>query len=462
MVHLNRLSPIAAAIVLAFHVSASAQTTEELALQLKQLQAEMQEMRSELARLKQVAPPPVGTASPPVAAGGVGVPTAVASQGAAAQSAVPNGGTADPAVLLTATGRQDPAESQQRVSLFGYGEMTYGRPRNDASAASATVRRGVLGWAYQFDDRTRMAAELEIENAVVSSSDHGEAEIEQMYIEHDLKPNLVARAGLFLIPVGYLNEVHEPTRYYGVNRNFVETAIIPTTWRELGLGFRGVTDIGLRWDIGAVTSFDLTKWDPASEDGRLSPLGSIHQEGQFAKARDIGGYGALNYNGIPGFNVGGSVYGGGVGQKQPGFAAPDASVVLTEAHTRWQPGKWDLQALAAIGQFSKVAALNATFAGQPTPVPNRFSGWYMQAAYHLWQYGTYSVTPFVRYEDVNTARGYDGLPVGLGPVPEPDTKVWTLGASFFLNPQVVFKADYQKFINNSSLDRFNVGLGFNF
>jgi hypothetical protein len=451
MRHLHRLCPVAAAIALAFHATAGAQTTEDLAVQLRQLREELQQVRSELDTLKQrsAAQPLAGAATTaPAGSGWDAAPTRAATAEAGASS--------------TATGQAAPGDPGSRMSLFGYGEITYSRPHNDASGASANVRRGVLGWAYRFDDRTRLAAELEIENAVVSSSDHGEAALEQFYIEHDLRSDLTARAGLFLMPVGYINEVHEPTRFYGVNRNLVETAIIPSTWRELGVGLRGTTDFGLRWDAGAVTSFDLTKWDATSQDGRESPLGSIHQEGQLAKARNIGLYGAVNYNGIPGFNVGASVFAGGVGQKQAGFAAPDAKVALSEVHARWQPGKWDLSALAAFGRFSNVEELNATFAGQPTPVPERFSGWYAQAAYRLWQSGDYALAPFVRYERLNTAKSIAGLAPGLGPEIEPDTRVWTVGASFYLNPQVVFKADYQKFRNNSALDRFNLGLGFHF
>jgi hypothetical protein len=218
----------------------------------------------------------------------------------------------------------------------------------------------------------------------------------------------------------------------------------------------------LRWDAGVVTGFDLTKWDATSTEGKDSPLGSIHQEGQLAKAASFAGYGALNYNGIPGFNVGGSYYRGGAGQKQPGFAAPDASIDLTEVHARWQPGRWDLSALAALGRFNNVSALNSSFAGQPTPVPDRFGGWYAQAAYRLWQKGERSLAPFARYERLNTARSYSGLPLGLAPAIAPDTRVWTLGASFYLHPQVVLKLDLQRYMNDRSLDRVNAGFGFHF
>ena len=96
------------------------------------------------------------------------------------------------------------------------------------------------------------------------------------------------------MPAGLLNENHEPTAYYGVERNFVETAIIPTTWREGGIQAIGNFENGLTLQTGVSTSFDLTKWDAGSSEGRESPLGSVHQELMLAKAHDLAVFGALN------------------------------------------------------------------------------------------------------------------------------------------------------------------------
>ena len=101
-------------------------------------------------------------------------------------------------------------------TFFGYGELNHSRPRDDTSAAIADFARFVIGVGYRFDDRTRFVSELELEHAVSSASDPGEIEIEQAYIERDLANGIYAKAGLFLIPSGMLNESHEPTRYYGV------------------------------------------------------------------------------------------------------------------------------------------------------------------------------------------------------------------------------------------------------
>lgn len=418
-----------------------AQTTADLQLALQQLREQVLQMKAELDALKK---------QPVTAATGELAPDSARTQ------TMPVPPRPDPPAETAARG------GEPGLSLFGYGELSYTRPRQRAAEAVATARRGVLGVAYRFNDRTRFAAELEIENGVVSASDQGEAAFEQLYIEHDLQDGLSAKAGLFLLPIGYLNESHEPTRYHGVTRNLVESAIIPTTWREMGVGLQGRTDGGLRWNAGVVTSFDLQKWPADSAQTQASPLGAIHQEGQLARAASAAYYGALNYDGVPGVNVGGSLYSGGIGQQQASIPAPHARVNLAEVHAKWQLGQWDLAMLAAQGQFQGVAAFNASAASASNPVPDRFGGAYAEAAYRLWRQGDLSLVPFARYERLNTAQGFSGLPPGVAPAREPDTRVLTLGASFYLHPQVVLKVDSQRYLNNSQLDRVNLGVGFHY
>ena len=443
------------------------QTSSELVQELRQLREDLRVLRAELNEVKrQQAQPQTQTAAP---ANGTATATALPPALVAPAAAVAQATNWPSVQSLDASSRQDTPMalaandgSASGVSLFGYGELNMSRPRGNAAGAVATAQRGVLGFAYRFNDRTRMAAELEIENAVVSASDKGEVAFEQLYIEHDIHDRLSAKVGLFLLPVGYMNETHEPTRYYGVHRNLVETAIIPSTWRELGVGLRGTHPSGMRWDAGVVTGFDLTKWSTDSSDTKASPLAAIHQEGQQAKAATLASYGALNYDGLPGVNLGGSLYNGGVGQKQPDIASPSASVTLAEVHGRWQSGPWDVSSVVASGRFHDVSAFNATAVGISNPVPNQFRGWYGQAAYRAWKQGDYSLVPFVRYEKVNTALGFSGVPTGLAPSIDPDTRVWTVGASYYLHPQVVLKVDTQRYLNNSALDKLNMGVGFHF
>jgi hypothetical protein len=206
----------------------------------------------------------------------------------------------------------------------------------------------------------------------------------------------------------------------------------------------------------------LTKWDATSEEGRESPLGSIHQEGQLAKSRNLSVHGALNWRGVPGLLLGGSVFTGKVGHATAGFAAPDSRLSLWDLHARYNPGRWDLSAVYARGTISDTDALNLTFVGEPTPVPSSFDGWYGQAAYQAWKSGDYTLTPFIRYEQFNTAKSYSTVPAGLGAETGPDQKVATLGANLRVGEGVVLKADYQKFKEDSARDRVNLGVGYAF
>ena len=325
------------------------------------------------------------------------------------------------------------------------------------------LRRAVIGFGYSLDEDTSFNSEFEFEHAVTSAEDVGEVGVEQFYIEHSLTLETSLKAGLFVIPMGFLNESHEPTRYYGVERNFVETAIIPTTWREGGIGVYGSNRLGIAWDLGVTTGFDLGKWDPASTEGQDSPLGSIHQELANANARDLSVYLALNYRGIPGFVAGASVFTGKASQGNPAASlASDTRVTLWDAHTRWTPGNFDLSALYAMGRITDTADLNATFVGNPSLIPQEFWGAYLQGAYRFALGGTRSLAPFVRYERYNTGSKYASLPAGLSVTALPTEAVWTYGASFYLNPKLVFKADYQKFDVDDNRDRFNLGLGLEF
>jgi hypothetical protein len=351
-----------------------------------------------------------------------------------------------------------------QLTFSGYGELDYARPTNDPSATTADARRAVLGMTYRFDDKTRIVSEFEFEHAITSADDDGETAVEMLYIERELRDSLYAKGGLFLIPSGMLNENHEPTRYYGVFRNRVETAIIPTTWREGGVLLQGQTGFGLRWDVGVTTGFNLSKWDFSSEEGRESPLGSIHQEMSFAQASDLAGVVALNYTGVPGLLLGASVFSGDSAQGQPGLH--DNRITLWETHARWTPGRWDLAALYAHGEIDDTADVNRLYVGSPTLIPQTFFGWYGQAAFRLWDRDTASLYPFVRFERVNTASNYATIAPGLTPPDAPDQDILVSGVNFNFANGVVLKADYMHFYNNDDGtepgNQFDLGIGYQF
>ena len=357
----------------------------------------------------------------------------------------------------------------ERTTVGGYGEIGYSHPTRQASATYTDVQRAVIAIQHRFDDRTRMVSEFEWEHAITSSSDSGEAEVEQLWLEREFASGIKGRAGLFLMPVGLINQNHEPTAYYGVYRPDVDTKIVPSTWREVGLGVSGDTDFGLNWDVALTTAPNLSKWDPDSTEGRdRGPLQAIHGEGQFAASRTLGVVGALNYRGVPGLLLGGSVVYDDIGQKQPGFLGNGAKLFLFDLHARYQVAGWDLAGEVVRGTISHTEALNTRYAtsatGTPTLVPHLFYGGYVQAAYKAWQYRDYTLLPFARYEVLNTAAGYGSLSVASGGVRAPNEKILTLGASLRIGEGVVLKADYRRYSQNrlpDTVDHFNLGNSFN-
>ena len=423
---------------------------EALRAEVGALRTQVNEMRAEKA------------AAPPAVAATPAAPTAVAAPSASAPATAPVVASTPPP---TPPGSPGIAVADS-TRLWGYGELNYNHPTGKSEDAQADVRRAVIGFSHAFSEDTHVYGELEWEHAVVSADDSGESEVEQLYVEHQFNPAIAMRAGLTLIPFGFLNERHEPTNYYGVERNFVETAIIPSTWREGGVSALGTTDFGLSWNVGVTTSQDLSKWDPTDPETRESPLGAIHQELQLAKAHDLAIYGAANWQGIPGLELGGAVFTSNIGQGQDDFLADNARLTIGEVHARWQPGPFDLSALYSRGRISDTEALNLTFIGNPYPVPKTFWGGYVQAAMRAWERGDQSISPFVRYEEFNTAASFEPVPLGLGVAPWPTQKVWTVGVNYYLTPQVVFKADYQHFDFTDELlgyaTRFDLGVGYQF
>jgi hypothetical protein len=335
----------------------------------KQVQVEQleQDLERQMANLAQPAAP---SASTSVAARSSNpVPPATAATAAAAAAAAPSS--------ISPFGG---------LKLWGYGELYYTRPTHDEEQAQADLARAVFGIGYTFDSRTEFNSEFEVEHAVASADDPGEFEVEQFYIDRQLDNDVALRAGLFLMPFGFLNEHHEPTNFYGVQRNFVETLIIPSTWREGGFNLHGDTDFGLGWNAGLTTGFDLSKWNFAPEfplyttaldleDSDSAPLQATHQELALANAQHLSQYLALNYYGVPGFTIGAAISTGDAVKVPAPPNAPipgNQRVTLWEGHARWTPGKFDLAALYAHGAISNLTIANASNPGSPNPSPSEF------------------------------------------------------------------------------------------
>ncbi|MDE2401368.1 MAG: hypothetical protein KGL90_06855 [Burkholderiales bacterium] len=366
------------------------------------------------------------------------------------------------ATAATVAANTAAAPTASATELTSYGEINYTRPQKNTPATQTDVARFVLGYQHRFNEQTKVVAELELEHAVSSASDQGEVEVEQAYVEHRLNDRYGLRGGLFLIPLGMLNNNHEPTAFYGVQRNMVETAIIPSTWREAGIQVFGEHDNGVSWSAGLTTGFDLGKWDGTSKEGQQSPLRSIHQEGQLANSKDLSVFGSVDWRGLPGLRLGGGLFTGKVAQGAANFAAPEARLTVLDLHAKWTPGPWDFSAVYANGAITGAGDLNTTLAGSTALVPKSFDGWYLQGAYKFRLGGDYAVAPFGRLERVNTARSFDGIVTSMNLSSYPTEEIVTLGAHINIAPTVVIKTDIRRYKENTDANSFNLGLGFSF
>jgi hypothetical protein len=429
----------------------------EIAAQDKQLSEQAALLKAQAARLEAIEnqlQSSAAPASPP--------PTAGVPAGAIATS--PD--SPSPAQVAA----NDEAAPASDTTIGGYGEITYNGYLKDKSRNQADLKRFVLFFGHRFDDKLSFNSEFEVEHAIASADDAGEAEIEQAYLNYRFGQGVNLKAGLFLMPFGFLNRNHEPPVFYGVERNEVETRIIPSTWREGGVGIYGSTAFGLDYDFGVTTGFDVAKLDDAG-----APLAGSHQELQLAKAANLSFYGSLEYRGVPGLLLGTAVFTGDATHDNadfkadatlPDFAGITSRVTLWDVHGRWQHNGLDLEALYARGTIGRARALDSVLLGYNAAngadlpvVPSAFYGWLVQAAYSIPVGGEMTLDPFVRYEKFDTQAR---LPLGLVADLANRDRVLTTGFSFRPLDQVVVKVDYQKFFENSDNDRVNVGLGYMF
>ena len=133
---------------------------------------------------------------------------------------------------------------QEGVSIGGYGEFIYENfsgSREDSSDSGkidkADALRGIVYVGYKFDERFLFNSEIEFEHA--STGQAGSASLEFAYLDYRLTQSFGFRGGLLLSPMGLVNELHEPPIFLGAKRTETESRIIPTTWRENGLGIFG-------------------------------------------------------------------------------------------------------------------------------------------------------------------------------------------------------------------------------
>jgi hypothetical protein len=352
----------------------------------------------------------------------------------------------------------------QGLSVGGYGELLYQNfadRRDNGSPAGRTdefdLLRGVFYFGYKFDQRWIFNSEIEYEHAQAGEGKKGEVSVEFAALEYHWRPALNARAGLLLVPLGLVNELHEPTVYLGTRRPLTETAIIPSTWRENGAGIFG--DAGpISYRAYVLNGFDAGGFSAAGLRGG-------RQSGAQAKAEDFAVALRADWTAVPGLLVGGGLYDGGAAQN----LATDSAVRIVEAHADWRwRGLW-LRALAARADLTAVAKLNRLrgLTGEAS-IGERLEGQYVEIAYDL--VGALprgrgamhaQVMPFLRWETIDTQAR---VPAGFRRAAANDRDSLTVGLAYLPIDRVVLKLDYQDFDDRAGagVDQFNLSLGYVF
>ena len=351
------------------------------------------------------------------------------------------------------------------TSLGGYGELNWANFDGEKKDEFDT-QRFIIFLGHKFSDRTRLMSEIEFEHAQVKGGESGgEVAMEQAYIEHSLNNNLDMRAGLQIIPIGITNEYHEPPVFYGMERNNIETKIIPSTWRELGFQLKGKTIGGLEYFGGISTTPDASKFTNP-EKGAFK---GMRVSGKQVVANDMGYYAGFNFKGIPGLKYGGTVWTGNTAQDGQGKGANEellkdvkATLTIWDLHAQYDANDWKLTALYAAGTLGDTEIINASAglsAGSDDAAPEKFSGYYLEAGYKGLNLGGYNVQPFARYADYDMQKEVaPGFAINTA---NADTVI-TYGVSMYLEKDVVLKLDHQDFDFNGANDSINIGIGWMF
>ncbi|PYQ93744.1 MAG: hypothetical protein DMF96_28890 [Acidobacteria bacterium] len=351
---------------------------------------------------------------------------------------------------------QESAESSpasQTGPISGYMDFHLNRPEQEDPQLD--FHRFVLLFTHGFSERLRFTGELELEHGFVEGAEEsGELELEQAYLDFKVKPEFNLRAGMLLAPVGIINERHEPPSYHGVERPFVDTFIIPSTWFDAGVGIHGAFGPGWQYRAYLMAPLDATRI--TAGEG----LAEARQKGFRSNVRNIAQTARLENVGFPGLTLGASFWRGKTGFN---FRREDSRVGVIEFDGRYHTGPF-----AVRGEFAQVFVDGANelndllqrTAGVSPNIARQMRGFYVEPSVRPVPRLRYDIAAFLRYENFDTQFR---MPEGVLPLKQFDRAAWVVGASYFPDPDIAFKIDYTVIRNRSSLfrsaDSLNIGLG---
>src|SRR5881296_545 len=351
--------------------------------------------------------------------------------------------------------------AQEHTTVGGYGEVHYTNPTGPKTPPVVNLARFVVYLAHSFDDRLAFRSELEVEDAKIEGGQAGgEVSLEQAYLDYRLADWLTLRTGLVLPPVGIINETHEPPTFNGVARPAFDHDVIPTTWREIGVGALG----GVPWVAGL--SYRVYVVNGLQAEGFSAERGirEGRQEGKEASFANPSLTGRLEWA-RPGLKVGGSFWYGGTANQDSvlgngTFAAP---ITLVSADARYEVGGFMFRGVVASISLSDAQAIDARYGGT---VGSRIAGGYVEGAYHLLRplapASSQRLHAFVRHERYDTQAS---VPIGIAKDDSLARRITTIGLSYKPTYNTVFKGDYQVLRNRARVGEAEVlslGLGYEF
>jgi len=328
------------------------------------------------------------------------------------------------AEMLEQGGTAGTADSKTHIG--GYGELHY---NNLDSGKKIDFHRFVLFINHQFSDRIRLNSEFELEHSIAGEGQNGEVELEQAYIDIDLNDNHTARTGLFLIPVGIMNETHEPPVFYGVERNPVENAIIPTTWWEGGVGVNGELAPGWSYDVAVTSGLESANYLPRSGRNKVSN----------APAENLAYTGRVKWTGLPGTEIATTVH--VQDDITQGIDPTAGGATLFETHAVVTRGKTTVKALYAMWDLdgSGPAALGR----------DEQTGWYVEPSFKI----TDKLGVFARVNEWDNEAGSSV---------DTKKKQTDIGLNYWPHEDVVFKLDMVEQSGAIDDEGFNLGVGFQY
>jgi hypothetical protein len=341
------------------------------------------------------------------------------------------------------------------LSIGSYGDIRFQGVTTDGSDGDNVfdALRVVLYVGYKFNDRFVLNTEIEFEHAATDKE--GSASVEFATLDFFATENHALRGGLVLIPMGFVNEMHEPTTYFGAARPEVERTIIPSTWRENGVGMFGTFFDRVHYRTYAVAGLRASGFDyKGLRGGRQKGSKSLANDWAFVARGDV--------DVAKGLMLGGSVYVGNSGQdevitRQIGeddeddpifkdFNIPDTLTTLYELHAQYRYRGVSFRALFTQAFVQDTVQLNTALGNaDDKSVARQMLGGYVELGYDvlplIFKDTKASLEPFFRYERVDTQHEMTGTAVrNLTYV----QNIYTIGGSFKPIPQVVIKLDYRK------------------